>query len=164
LRAECESYSSRLNEPEAAIEENKNLTSERDRLVNELKLKDKYYEDVMSEINENHIRQTELDRKEIERLKMELNELRIEVNHPKKVSLAALGSTDDNRLRLENEQLRKQYEELKYSYDDLIEEKSQLSSSLNELKLQKQSDFEVNRLNLLLKVIILKTPFLHYVI
>lgn len=154
MRAECESYSGRLNEPEEAVEENKNLTSERDRLVNELKLKDKYYEDVMSEINENHIRQTESDRKEIERLKMELNELRIEVNHPKKVSLATLGSTDDNRLRLENEQLRKQYEELKYSYDDLIEEKSQLSSSLNELKLQKKSDFEVNRLNLLLKVII----------
>ena len=76
----------------------------------------------MSEIEENHRREMEANRKRIDRLRAELNE-------PEK--------TRESRLRAECEKLRKQLDEMNYFYANLVEEKSQLISVLNELKEKK---------------------------
>lgn len=161
LRAECATYSTRISEAED--DQEKRLKEEKAKLGEELKLKEKYYEELMSEIDEKHREQLETDRKEIERLKSEIGELReaaAAAAAAKKTTVTPLASAatankaEENRLRVECEQLRKQYDELKYSYDDLLDEKAQLFSTLSELKQQssQSGDVEITRLNTSIRV------------
>lgn len=149
LRAEHAICSSRLAETEN--EKDKKWSDERQQLLDELMQKEAYYHEVMSELTDKHKEQAELQRNEIERLRAELKDC-----HQTAVAKTTEEDGGNQRSKAESEQLRKQLDELKYAYDDLLDEKSQLFTSLSELKQQKSSslsnDTEIARLNSVIKV------------
>lgn len=163
LRAELATYSSRLVESESDREHK--LDEERQRVTDELTRKQKYYDEVMTEMAEKHRGEVETSRKAIEKLKSQVSELQTELQNQQQQQLkqqAVKATSSKNvgeetqRLRVECESLRKQYDELKFSFDDLVDEKSQLLTTLNELKQRSSNSANSNddlaRLNLTIRV------------